>query len=181
MTKTKLSETVKQADDNNILQIRCSGGTHFSCAVFLLISAVFIFLGWYTFFTGQMGIGIALIITIVLLPFAVALFAALRSAPGFYLFNTYTIVEKSLAGKKAYPMSKITSFSCGQRFVKVNAKIGSYFAHFVELKFDGINEILVIDNKDTNYPIEELSDFLTTTYHLEGIKTVVVPERGGKK
>jgi hypothetical protein len=135
--KTRLPEAAKQAANGEMLQVRCSSATYISCSVFLLISAAFVILGWYAFFTGQANIGGALFITIVLLPFAVVLFIAILSSPRYYIFHTDTIIEKSLAGQKAYAVSKITQFRCGQRFVKVNAKIGSYFAHFVELKFDG--------------------------------------------
>lgn len=179
--KTKLSEKEPPKADGSMLRVRCSGGTIFSCSVFLLISAAFIVMSLYAFFTGQLSIGTTLVITLVLLPFAVGLFIAILGSPRYYIFDPDVIVEKKVIGQQRYPVSKITQFSCGQRFVKVNAKIGSYFAHFVELTFEGSKTKLVIDNKDTNYPIEELSDFLTKTYHLEGIKKVVTPERGGRK
>ena len=177
LLKARLPETARKPADGNLLHVRCSYSTCFSYAVFVTISAALIVLGWYAFFTGQAGIGGALLITLVLLPFTAALFIAMLRTPRYYLFYPEAIVVKSLTGKKAYPVSKITRFSCGQRFVKVNARIGSYCAHFVELTFDGSKKPLIIDSKDTNYPIERLIDFLTATYRLERIKTVVAPER----
>ena len=152
------------------LRLRCtSGAVYFSAALFLLLSLAIVVLGWYVYLSGQSRLASALLITAILSPFIAGLTWLILKTPRSYVFMKDTVVKRALIGSRAYRVSQVTGFTCGQRFVKVHAKIGSYFSHFVELEFGNAGK-LVIDNRDTRYPIEKLAEYLTRVYGLEKLK-----------
>jgi hypothetical protein len=159
-------------DLENSLTINCSYiATYFSCLAFVLPSLAIVFIGWYVFLTGQSGIASPLVMTAVLVPFIAVLVNLMVKYPRYYVFQKNEIVQKSWVGTHTYSVSQIIKFSSGQRYVKVNAKIGSYQAHFVELEFQD-SQKLSIDQKGTNYPIELLSEYLIMAYQLQNTYSV---------
>ncbi len=151
------------------LQVKCKAWELYTAAgIFIAASAVIWIMVLIAAATDETGIPTAIALSVILLGFIAGLAYGILRYPRQYDFLNDRIIKSTLSGKTEYPASRISSVQYGQKKPKTYSRYGSPVLHFIEIKFSDQKKYIQIDQTVTDFPIDDIAEYVKKNYPVEG-------------
>lgn len=161
-------------EPENILSVCCRAWEmYISAGIFWVLSFGFLVLMLVGVLTGEVTIGSFVFIAAVLLPFIILLSWGILNAARQYVFEPDSMKKISLSGTKTFSPEHIKSVEYGQKKPKTRSHFGSPVLHFIDIRFEDTKAYVWVDQTMTDFPIDEIRDFVKKHYSPEDKYTEV--------